>query len=93
MFAEAREEHAPEWSAIWPAIQAVADPLGIGTVETVRRWVRHSEIDTRARASPTSEESAELQRLHRENTELGRDNAILDSASAFFTAEIDRPHR
>ncbi len=89
MFAEAREEHAPQRSAI----QALADLPAAGTAETVRRWVRHSEIETGACAGVTSEEPAELQRLRRENTELKRDNAILKAASAFFAAEIDRPHR
>jgi transposase len=33
-----------------------------------------------------------LKRLKRENAELKRANAILRSASAFFAAELDRPH-
>jgi hypothetical protein len=40
----------------------------------------------------TTEESAELKRLKRENAELKRANAILRSASVFFAAELDRPH-
>ena len=39
----------------------------------------------------TSEESAELKRLRREDAELRRANAILKTASAFFAAELDRP--
>jgi transposase len=39
----------------------------------------------------TSEESAELKRLRRENAELKRANEILRTASAFFAAELDRP--
>lgn len=39
----------------------------------------------------TSEESAEVKRLKRENAELRRANAILKAASAFFAAELDRP--
>ena len=41
----------------------------------------------------TTEESAELKRLKRENAELKRANAILKAASAFFAAELDRPQR
>ncbi|QIZ33452.1 hypothetical protein [Saccharopolyspora sp. ASAGF58] len=81
-------------------MQALADPPGVGTAETVRRWVRHSETDTAARAGVASEKSAESQRLRRENTEvkrdnaiLKRDNAILTAASAFFATEIAPPHR
>jgi len=41
----------------------------------------------------TSEESAEIKRLKRENAELKRANEILRAASAFFAAELDRPHQ
>jgi transposase len=41
----------------------------------------------------STDESAELRRLRRENAELRRANEILKSA-AFFAAELDRPpHR
>lgn len=39
----------------------------------------------------SSEESAEIKRLKRENAELKRANAILKAASVFFAAELDRP--
>lgn len=70
---------------------AVAGLLGVGTPETVRKWVRQAEVDDGARPGVTSEESAELKRLRRENAELKRANGILRAASAFFAAEIDRP--
>ncbi|PKW16874.1 transposase [Saccharopolyspora spinosa] len=89
MVAEARGKHAPERSAI----QAATDLPGAGPAETVPRWGRQSEIDTRKRAGVASEESAELQQLRRKDVELGCDNAILKAASVFFAAEIDRPHR
>jgi transposase len=53
--------------------------------------VRQAEIDQGARPGTTSEESAELKRLKRENAELKRANAILKAASVFFAAELDRP--
>jgi transposase len=46
-----------------------------------------------SRPGTTSEESAELKKLRREVNELRRANAILKTASAFFAAELDRPHR
>jgi len=73
------------------AIGAVAQKLGIGTTETLRKWVRQAEVDAGQRAGVSSEESAELKRLRRENAELRRANEILKSASAFFAAELDRP--
>lgn len=71
----------------------VAELLGVKTPETVRQWVRQAEVDAGARPGVTSEESAEVKRLKRENAELRRANAILKAASSFFAAELDRPSR
>jgi transposase len=51
--------------------------------------VRQAEVDAGARPGSTSEESAELKRLRRENSELRRANEILKAASAFFARELD----
>ncbi len=77
-------------SSAWAAMQKVAQLLGVGVPETVRKWVRQAEIDVGTRTGTTSTESAELKRLRRENAELKRANAILRSASAFFAVELDR---
>jgi len=87
MVAEVR----PEYPSDWPAICAVAGKLGIGSAETLRKWVRQAEVDAGTRPGVTSEESAEIRRLKRENAELRRANEILKAASAFFAAELDRP--
>jgi transposase len=68
MVAEVR----PEYPSDWPAICAVAQKLGIGSAETLRKWVRQAEVDAGARPGVTSEESAEMRRLKRENAELRR---------------------
>nr|WP_238306263.1 IS3 family transposase [Mycobacterium sp. 20KCMC460] len=57
MVAEISDQHDSEWAAIGE----VARLLGIGTVESVRRWVRQSQIDAGQRAGTTTEESAELE--------------------------------
>ena len=64
----------------------VAQLLGVGTPETVRKWCRQAEVDAGRRPGTTSEESVELKRLKRESAELKRANAILRSASAFFAS-------
>ena len=87
MVAEVR----PEYPSDWPAIKAVAGKLGIGSAETLRKWVRQAEVDAGQRPGMTSEESAEIRRLKRENAELRRANEILKAASVFFAAELDRP--
>ncbi|MFI5536371.1 transposase [Nocardia sp. NPDC051900] len=89
MFVEVRDQHPSEWAAM----RAVAELRGVTHPETVRTWVRQAEVDEGARSGVTSDESAELKRLRRENAELERANAILKAASAFFAAEIDRPQR
>jgi transposase len=89
MVREVRTDHESEHAAI----KAVAAKLGIGTAETLRKWVRQAEIDSGVRAGVTSEESAELRKLRAENRELRRANEILKAASVFFAAELDRPLR
>lgn len=78
-------------SSEWAAMGKVAGLLGVGTPETIRAWVRRSQVDAGTKTGVTSLESAELKRLKREVAELKRANAILRSASAFFAAELDRP--
>ncbi len=89
MVAEVRGDHESEWAAM----SRVAELLGVGTPETVRKWVRQAEVDAGARPGLTTEDSAEVKRLKRENAELKRANGILKAASAFFAAELDRPLR
>jgi transposase len=89
MVGEIRNDHESDWAAI----TQVAELLGVGTAETVRKWCRQAEVDAGKRSGVTTEEAAELKRLKRENAELKRANAILRSASAFFAAELDRPQR
>lgn len=57
----------------------VAQLLGVGTPETVRKWCRQGEVDTGRRPGVTTEETAELKRLKRENAELKRANAMAES--------------
>ena len=87
MVTEIRSDHESEWAAM----TKVAQLLGVGTPETVRKWCRQAQVDAGTRAGVSSEEAAELRRLKRENAELKRANAILKAAAAFFGAELDRP--
>ena len=75
------------------AIRSIAAKLGIGSSETLRKWVRRAEVDSGSRPGKTSAEIAEIRELKKEVTELRRANEILKSASAFFAAELDRPPR
>jgi transposase len=83
MVAEVRGDHESEWAAM----SRVAGLLGVGTPETVRKWVRQAEVDAGARPGLTTEDSAEVKRLKRENTALKRANAILKAASVNSTRQ------
>jgi transposase len=79
----------PQYKTEFAAITAVAAKLGIGSAETLRTWVRQSEIDSGRRPGVSSDESSELKWLRRENAELRRANEILKAASAYFARELD----
>ena len=86
-------ETKADYPSEFEAIRSISSKLGIGSPETLRKWVRRSEIDTGQRPGVTTEESDKIKELKKENVELRRANEILKSASAFFAAELDRPHR
>jgi len=73
-------------------VKRVAEQLGIGT-ESLRGWVKRSEIDAGEKPGLSSEDAAKIKALEQENRELKRANGILRSASAFFAAELDRPQK
>ncbi|MGF1338521.1 MULTISPECIES: IS3 family transposase [unclassified Streptomyces] len=54
--------------------------------------MKQHEIDAGARPGTTTEESAQLKALKKENAEPKRANDILKAEASFFTAELDRPH-
>ena len=89
MVMESRAEYGSEYAAM----RSIAGKLGITSAESLRKWVRQSEIDGGARPGRTSEEIAEIKALKKDVAELRRANEILKSASAFFAAELDRPYR
>ena len=73
-------------------VYRVANQLGYG-VESVRAWVRQADVDEGVKPGVSSDEAARVKALEQEVKELRRANSILKSASAFFAAELDRPHR
>ena len=86
-------ESKDDYPSEFEAIRSIAAKLGIGSPETLRKWVRRAEIDGGTRPDKTSQEIAEIRELKKEVSELRRANEILKSASAFFAAELDRPPR
>jgi transposase len=86
---ESRDQYDSEWAAIG----SIATKLGIGSTETLRKWVRKAEVDAGERPGVTTQEAAEIRKLRAENRELRRANEILKAAAGFFAAELDRPQR
>ena len=85
---ELRKELGTEHGTVY----RVANQLGYGA-ESVRAWVRQADVDQGVKPGTSTEEAARVKALEQEVKELRRANAILKSASAFFAAELDRPHR
>ena len=86
MVLEGQGEHDSQWAAI----RSVAGKMGC-TPETLRRWVRQTEVNEGKRSGVTTADAQRVKELERENRELRRANEILKLASAFFAqAELDR---
>jgi len=86
-------DHEGEYDSQWSAIVSISSKIGC-SAETLRRWVRLTEIDTGRRGGQTSEDRSRIKELEREVRELRRVNEILRKASAFFAqAELDRRPR
>jgi transposase len=87
------QEHEHAHGSQWAAIKSIAEKLGCAA-ETLRSWVRRTEVDAGERAGLTTNDRQRLQELERENVELRRANEILRHAAAFFAAaELDRRPR
>lgn len=78
-----------EYDTEFAAITAVARRLGIGSAETLRKWVRLAEVDAGKRPGVSSADAEEIKRLRRKVAELERANEILKAASSYFARELD----
>ncbi len=86
-------EHQSEYDSEWEAMRSIAEKIGCSP-ESLRKWVRQTEVDSGLRDGLTSAEQARMKELERENRELRRANEILRKASAYFAqAELDRRPR
>lgn len=84
MMVENRNDYRSEWAGL----TAISKLFGMSP-ETLRAWVRKTQVDTGSRLGITSDERARLKQLERENKDLRRANAILKDASIFFATELD----
>ena len=86
-------EHEYEYANQSAAIMAIAPKIGCGR-DTLRRWVKQSDIDSGRKEGQTSDERAQIKAMEREIRELRQANEILRKASAYFAqAELARPFK
>ena len=86
-------EHEGQYASEWEAIGSIAEKIGCSP-ETLRKWVRQTQIDSGRRGGLTTDEQKRTKELEREVRELRRANDILRKAAAFFAqAELDRRPR
>jgi transposase len=83
-------DHEAEHPSRWQAIVSIAAKIGC-SAHSLNEWLKKAEVDAGKRAGVTTDMSAKLKALERENRELRQANEILRKASAYFAlAELDR---
>jgi transposase len=80
-------DNRPDYPSEWAGFTAISKLLGM-TPETLRTWVRKTQVDTGSRHGITSDERARLKQLEREVKDLRRANAILKDASMGNRADL-----
>jgi transposase-like protein len=76
-------DHEGDYGSVTAACVPVGGQLGIAR-ETLRRWVEQAAVDDGTRPGVSSEESAEIKALRRENRRLREANEMADSCSDFL---------
>jgi transposase len=83
-------EHRCDHPSQWAAIVSIAAKIGC-TAQTLNEWMKKADIDSGRKPGLTTDMSARMKALERENRELRQANEILRKASAYFAqAELDR---
>jgi len=86
MVAEAMSED-PSLS-LTAAVKRVGPRVGVNA-DTLRGWIRRSDIDAGRAPGVTTVDAATVKALQAEVRELKRANEILLAASSFFARELD----
>ena len=76
-------DHEAAHPSRWQAIVSIAAKIGC-SAHSLNEWLKKAEVDAGKRAGVTTDMSAKLKALERENRELRQANEILRKASAYF---------
>ena len=84
--AEFKEEAVRLARSSGKPVAQIARELGV-SFESLRHWIKRSEIDNGERQGLTTDEREELTKLRREVKVLQQEREILKKAAAFFASE------
>ena len=70
------------------AVKRVGPRVGV-VPDTLRSWVKQSQVDTGHLPGTTTTDAAKIKKLEAELREVKRANEILLAASSFFARELD----
>ena len=83
-------DHEGDHASRWAAVVSIAGKIGC-TPQTLNDWVKKVDVDSGRKPGLTTDMTAKMKALERENRELRQANEILRKASAYFAqAELDR---
>ena len=86
-------EHEHAYANRLAAIMAIAPKIGCGR-DTLRRWVKQSDIDSGRKEAQTSDECAQIKAMEREIRDLRQANEMLRKVSAYFAqAQFTHPFK
>jgi transposase len=86
------KDHVGDYESEWAAIKAISARLGMNA-ETLRKWIRQSEVDAGEAPGVPSESAREIRELKRKCVELERTIEVLKAATTFFARECAPLHR
>lgn len=82
------QDHVTEYPSRWAAMKAISASLGM-TAETLRQWIKRSEVDAGQAPGLTSDSAAELAAMRRKCRELEQTVEVLLAATGFFARAYD----
>ncbi len=85
-------EHVADYDTKWAAITTISTRLGM-SAETLRKWVRQSEVDAGQAPGMPTESVREIRELKGKCRELEQTIEVLKAATGFFARECDPLHR